>query len=475
MSEHDSVQIAILGPLRVGHAGAWQPVTAPMERHLLALLVARDGQLATDDWLISYLWRDRAPRQATNTLQTYVSHLRPLLEPGHAPGTPWTVLRRESSGYLLTAGNIDGRTFTSLTDSGISHLRSGSPESAERDLHAALRLWRDDEAFADVIAPEPVRRMTDQLNAQRLRAFTAWFQLRIDSGRADTVLDALREQHTRHPYDEDLTRLRMLALHRCDRSAEALRIYAESARALREELGADPGRPLREAHAQVLAATAQGADAVVVHQPVVALAMNQPALPDPAIQPALQPGPATNHQSFQGRRWALTASAAVVVALTAVLLIRTHHAPGAPGDLSGATAGDVHSEFDLELQPGVLHDLDVPPGTSTVLPFGQGPQAARGDLYRPKGGTDQVQGAPSAQGAFNQFDLVSEHSTATGCRALLPKAGGNVATAKLRAGSRMCVRTHEGRWALLVVTELPPARLASLYLHVVVLNPEPAR
>jgi hypothetical protein len=102
VSNNTRVQVAVLGPLRikhdgvkhdgVKHDGAWCSISAPMERKVLALLLSRAGQLATTDWLIGHLWQERAPVQATNTLQTYVSHLRPMLEPDREPGQPWRIL-----------------------------------------------------------------------------------------------------------------------------------------------------------------------------------------------------------------------------------------------------------------------------------------------------------------------------------------------------------------------------------------------
>ncbi len=35
----------------------------------------------------------------------------------------------------------------------------------------------------------------------------------------------------------------------------------------------------------------------------------------------------------------------------------------------------------------------------------------------------------------------------------------------MRAGTRICVQTSEGRWAMLVITQLPPGRQGTMRAH----------
>src|SRR5439155_12173769 len=56
----------------------------------------------------------------------------------------------------------------------------------------------------------------------------------------------------KHPLRERLRRQLMLALYRAGRQAEALRVYAETRKRLVDELGIEPGQPLRELEQAIL-------------------------------------------------------------------------------------------------------------------------------------------------------------------------------------------------------------------------------
>src|SRR4029078_3013037 len=62
--------------------------------------------------------------------------------------------------------------------------------------------------------------------------------------RHEEVVPDLTAMLADHPLRERMRGLLMVALYRCGRQAEALRVYAEGRRVLAEELGIDPGSDL---------------------------------------------------------------------------------------------------------------------------------------------------------------------------------------------------------------------------------------
>jgi tetratricopeptide (TPR) repeat protein len=71
-------------------------------------------------------------------------------------------------------------------------------------------------------------------------------------GRHEEVVPDLTAMVADHPLRERMRGLLMVALYRCGRHAEALRVFAEGRRVLAEELGIDPGGDLSRIHQQVL-------------------------------------------------------------------------------------------------------------------------------------------------------------------------------------------------------------------------------
>ena len=82
-------------------------------------------------------------------------------------------------------------------------------------------------------------------------------EARIDAdlalGRHDALTAELEHLVAEHPLRERLHGQLMLALYRCGRQADALAAYRRVRDLLADELGIDPGEPLRRLHASVLA------------------------------------------------------------------------------------------------------------------------------------------------------------------------------------------------------------------------------
>ena len=95
----DAVQFRILGPLTVELAGQDVAVTSAKLRTVLAHLLTHVRRPVSSDALIDELWGDDPPVSAANTLQTYISQLRQMLEPGRRAGTGARLIRTVPAGF----------------------------------------------------------------------------------------------------------------------------------------------------------------------------------------------------------------------------------------------------------------------------------------------------------------------------------------------------------------------------------------
>lgn len=95
------MEIRVLGPLEVGLDG--RPVELPSAKAclLLASLVVRANEVVSTDRLFEVLWGAQPPDTAANTLQTYVAHLRAVLEPERARREAGRLLVTRPPGYVL--------------------------------------------------------------------------------------------------------------------------------------------------------------------------------------------------------------------------------------------------------------------------------------------------------------------------------------------------------------------------------------
>jgi DNA-binding SARP family transcriptional activator len=247
------VQFGVLGSLEVVDArGAPIDVGGAQPRTVLALLLIAAGRVVTVDALTDALWGDEPPSSAAGTLQSYISRLRRHLEPDRDRDRQ--LLRREPPGYRLAvdAEQVDFRRFEVLADEGRAHLAAGRAADARDALLAAEALWRgpalvefqDNEAMAGAAA---------RLEDRRLAAIDDRVAADLALGRHTAIIGELTELIAAHPLREGLRRDLALALYRSGRQAEALRALDDARRVLRDELGVEPSRPLRELEQAILA------------------------------------------------------------------------------------------------------------------------------------------------------------------------------------------------------------------------------
>ncbi|GAA2285279.1 BTAD domain-containing putative transcriptional regulator [Nonomuraea roseoviolacea subsp. roseoviolacea] len=259
------MRIGILGPLQVAGAA----VKGARVRALLARLALDPGRVVTADRLIGDLWPEAAPEHPTAALQSLVSRTR-----REAPG----IVASHPAGYALDvpAAEVDAWEFERLVRAG--------------EARAALRLWRG-AALADVaampFAAGPAARL-EELRLTALATRIAADLARHDDtapgggigaapgdggdttpgggigtapgdggdtapgGGVEEVVAELRALVAEHPVREPFHVLLVQALVAAGRRSEALEAFERARAGLADELGADPGPALREAHLAAL-------------------------------------------------------------------------------------------------------------------------------------------------------------------------------------------------------------------------------
>ncbi|SDC93516.1 Transcriptional regulatory protein, C terminal [Geodermatophilus telluris] len=247
------MQFDILGPLQVRDAGRPLLLGRPKQRAVLAILLLDAGRVVSLDRLVEELWGPQSPPQALASVQAYVSHLRRLLEPQRAPGAPATVVVAQPPGYriVLGSGDLDAARFETLAQAGHDLLQHGEAPRAAETLQAALGLWRGP-VLADLADAPFVQAERTRLEDLRLTALEDRLSADLAIGRHARIVAELERLTGEHPFRERLQGLRMTALYRCGRQAEALQSYQHFRVQLREELGLDPGQALRDLHRDVL-------------------------------------------------------------------------------------------------------------------------------------------------------------------------------------------------------------------------------
>jgi DNA-binding SARP family transcriptional activator len=222
--------------LDVGHLRQWC---------VLAVLLLDANQAVTVDELMDRVWGERPPQRARETLYVYLSRLRTAL------ATAGDVrIARRPAGYLLDVDPdaVDVHRFHRL----VAAARTQQGEAALESFEEALRLWRGD-AFPVLDTPW-INGMRATLDRARLAAELDRNDLALRHGRHAQVLDAVTAAAATNPLDERLAGQLMLARYRAGRSGEALAGYRQLRARLAEELGTDPGEPLRDLHQRILRA-----------------------------------------------------------------------------------------------------------------------------------------------------------------------------------------------------------------------------
>ncbi|MCL1692830.1 MAG: tetratricopeptide repeat protein, partial [Actinomycetia bacterium] len=241
------MDVRILGGLEVLRDEVQIDLGPPRQRVLLARLLMNPGETVTADRLVEDLWPGDVPDTARHALHVYVSKLRAALGPDRDR------LTRRNSGYRFSIepDELDASRFVQLVAEGRASLDRGDPETAHTQLESALAMWRGP-VLADIADEEFVRAEAVRLDEIRLVALEQRIAADLELGHHTALVEELRDLTTKHPLKERFWEQLMLALYRCGRQAEALRVFQAARSQLAEELGIEPGPALRQIEGQIL-------------------------------------------------------------------------------------------------------------------------------------------------------------------------------------------------------------------------------
>lgn len=236
-----------LGPLEAHHDGERLALGGPRQRLVLAVLLTHANEVVSTDRLIEDVWRGERAADARRTLQSYISHLRRVIE----PAAPDTLVAR-TPGYVLAVDSeqIDLHRFENLAADG-KRLVESDPAAAADLLWKALSLWRG-APYADLGGEPALRAEITRLEEARLTALEYRIDAELALGRDSGLVGELETLIQEHPFRERFRGQLMLALYRAGRQSEALRAFTQARRTLGDELGIEPTPELKRLEQQIL-------------------------------------------------------------------------------------------------------------------------------------------------------------------------------------------------------------------------------
>lgn len=236
----------ILGPLEVIADGTPMETGSPMQRTVLAMLLAHARQVVSADRLIDELWGEGPPGSARHSLQTYVSNLRRQFREA---GLEARRLETRSPGYVLhiEPDELDASRFERL----LAAARTADDQRALTLLDEALDLWRG-AAFAEFAHRDVFHIQAIRLEELRLSAVEQRLERLQRLGRDEEVIPEVEALIAAEPLRERPRAIAMRALNNMGRQPDALRMYGDYRKLLGEELGVEPSKELQRLEMSVL-------------------------------------------------------------------------------------------------------------------------------------------------------------------------------------------------------------------------------
>lgn len=222
-----------------------QPVSAALLKQrqageLFRLLLISPGRRLSREQVIEALWQDKSPAAAVNFFHQATSALRHALEPdlpGKFPSRYLLVEEGLVSLRLPPGSEVDYERFE-------QHLKRG-------EWQQAVSLWQGEPFSLDRYKDWAAWKREQLINGY-LRALLALAEEYLSSGNAQDALDACQRILQIDPWQEQAAQIAMQACLQQGNRSQALRIYLNLERRLRDDLGIAPQDDLRRLYLSLL-------------------------------------------------------------------------------------------------------------------------------------------------------------------------------------------------------------------------------
>ncbi|MBM7790972.1 AfsR/SARP family transcriptional regulator [Tenggerimyces flavus] len=238
----------VLGPVELLARGRPVDLGPQRQRALLAVLLFSPRRVVPAATLIDRIWGASAPASVRNTLYSYVTRLRRVLEGVSASDSPPLLVSR-GGGYVLDVDPelVDLHRFRAL----LGQARQADADDASVQLSGeALGLWTDN-PLANV-SGDWLAGQREALCMEQLSAIAEHADALARLGRGAELVPELAATLEAHPLSEPIAVRLIRALRGGGRRAEALAYFARTRARIADELGAEPGAELRSLHLELL-------------------------------------------------------------------------------------------------------------------------------------------------------------------------------------------------------------------------------
>nr|MDT0660597.1 AfsR/SARP family transcriptional regulator [Micromonospora sp. DSM 115978] len=272
------IQVQLLGPLLISHAGVEAAPLARKPRQILALLLLNHARAVPVTTLLDELWDGRPPKTARTVVQLHIFQLRKRLAELTGLGVDVVgekMLRTSRSGYEFAADltEFDLRTFRQRERAGIVAMVAGNLATAAQEFRDALFLWRGP-ALADVESGPSIRAEIAGLEQSRATMLGHRVELELRFGRHREILSELTDLVSHDRFHEDLHAQFIIALYRSGYRGRALDAFHRLRKDMVRRFGLEPSPKLHRYYQAVLTS-----DPKLDRMPVVPLPNELPVLP----------------------------------------------------------------------------------------------------------------------------------------------------------------------------------------------------